>query len=69
VLGRTTADGGLALRSAVTAFRCNLDTRRAVIRCPERGAEREFRGKALVLGEPSGVVPRGEPNHLHEDFT
>ena len=47
VLGRLTADGGLVLDPAVRAFRCYLDTRRAVVACPGCGAEREFRGAAV----------------------
>jgi hypothetical protein len=47
VLGRVTADGGLALCSTVESFRCYLDTRRVVLVCPACGAEREFRGTAI----------------------
>ena len=50
VLGRLTGDGGLVLDSAVTSFRCYLDTRRAIVCCPTCGAEREFRGGAVVAG-------------------
>ncbi len=47
-LGRLTADGGLVLDPAVRAFRCYLDTRRAVVACPACGAWKEFRGAAVL---------------------
>jgi hypothetical protein len=47
VLGRVTADGGLILDPAVRTFAAYLDTRRVEITCPECGAKREFRGRAL----------------------
>ena len=49
VLGRLTSDGGLVLDPEVTAFRCYLDTRRAVVDCPGCGATREFRGWFVAL--------------------
>ncbi len=52
VLGRLTADSGLVLDPAVGSFRVYLDTRRAVVICPACGAVREFRGSAVVAGEP-----------------
>ena len=50
VLGRLTAGGGLVLDPAMVAFRCFLDTGRAVLECPCCGAEREFRGGAVFSG-------------------
>jgi len=49
-LGRLTADGGLVLDPAVERFHCFLDTRRAVVACPNCGAWREFRGTAVLTG-------------------
>ncbi len=48
VLGRVTAEGGLVLDPAVTAFRAYLDTRRALVACPVCGTMREFRGGAVL---------------------
>ncbi|MDP9355715.1 MAG: hypothetical protein M3R02_10635, partial [Chloroflexota bacterium] len=52
VLGRVTADSGLVLDPAVGSFRVYLDTRRAVVICPACAVAREFRGSAVVAGEP-----------------
>jgi hypothetical protein len=53
VLGRLTSDGGLVLDPVARAFRCYLDTRRAVIACPVCGAEREFHGGAIIAPRSS----------------
>ncbi len=57
VLGRLTGDGGLVLDPAVDAFRCFLDTRRAIVICPACGTNREFRGGAVC--SPLGHRDRG----------
>lgn len=49
VLGRLTSEDGLVLDPRVQSCAVYLDTRRAVVACPECGAEREFRGTMLVL--------------------
>ena len=56
-LGRLTVDGGLVLDPAVVAFRCYLDTRRAVVDCPACGAEREFRGGAVFTARAAAAAP------------
>lgn len=58
VLGRLTADGGLVLDPTVRTFRCYLDTRRAAVACPACGAEREFRGAAILsTGRAASPAP------------
>jgi hypothetical protein len=47
VLGRVTADGGLALAPEVKAFAAHFDTGRVEVTCPACGAKRDFRGRAL----------------------
>lgn len=49
VLGKVTADGGLALVPAIKTVHCFLDTRKAVVTCPACGTLREFRGTAIVV--------------------
>jgi hypothetical protein len=49
VLGRVTTTGGLSLVPAVGTLRCFLDTRKAMVTCPQCGAVREFRGNAVWL--------------------
>ena len=48
VIGRLTEDGGIVLDPSVTSTRVYLDTRRAVLSCPSCGADREFRGPAIL---------------------
>jgi hypothetical protein len=40
------------LDPTIVTFRCYLDTRRAVVTCPECGTERAFRGSALFVARP-----------------
>jgi hypothetical protein len=47
VLGWITKCGGLVLAPPVQTFTAYLDTRRAIVACPECGAVREFRGIAV----------------------
>jgi Fe2+ or Zn2+ uptake regulation protein len=49
VMGRLTADGALVLDSAVSGFRCFLDTRHVMVVCPSCGTTREFRGPAVLM--------------------
>ena len=56
VLGRLTADGGLALDPRVTTFRIYLDTRRAVVACPSCGMSREFRGPGVFSGHADSLA-------------
>ncbi len=56
VLGRVTAEGGLALDPSIACFQLHFDTRRATIWCPCCGRPRDFRGEAII----SGHVPRAE---------
>ena len=56
VLGRLTADGGLVIDTSVVAFRCYLDTRRAVVACTVCGAEREFRGSVIVASRAAPLT-------------
>ncbi len=58
VLGKVTLSGDLVLAPAVAAFRCFLDTGRAVVACPACGREREFRGGAVVFRRDSMVPER-----------
>ena len=50
VLGQVTVEGGLALDPAVRSFAVYLDTRRAVVACPDCGMVREFRGTVVLAG-------------------
>jgi len=54
VLGRVTADGGLALAPAVTSVRAYFDSRRAVVACPVCGAPRDFHGTAVFTAGAGG---------------
>jgi hypothetical protein len=47
VLGRVTADGGLALDPAVSTFAVYLDTGRIRVSCPACGTDRSFAGTVL----------------------
>ncbi len=56
VLGRLTADGGLVLDPGVTKLRVYLDTRRAVVACPDCGTSREFRGPGVFSGHADSLA-------------
>jgi hypothetical protein len=49
VLGRVTADGGLALDPCIRVLGCFLDSQKALVTCPVCGVVREFRGSAVWM--------------------